>query len=44
MPKRKITQSAVKRIQRATTTSNEGVTPKGSFAARAQRIIAKKKK
>lgn len=43
MPKRKITRSAVRRIQRATTASNGGVTPKESFAARAQRILAKKK-
>lgn len=43
MAKRQITQEAVKRIQRATALLHGGVTPKESFAARAQRILAKKK-
>jgi hypothetical protein len=39
----KMTQKAVVRIQRATAKVHSGKTPKGSFAARAQRTIAKGK-
>lgn len=43
MSKRKITEADVRRIQRVTTLLYGGVIPKGSFAAKVQRILAKKK-
>ncbi len=36
-----MTQAAVARIQAATARTNGGQVPKGSFAARAQRTVAK---
>ncbi|MCF2221048.1 hypothetical protein H9Q08_17315 [Chryseobacterium sp. PS-8] len=42
MTKKPMTAADVARIQRATAKANGGIIPKGSFAARAQRILAKK--
>lgn len=44
MSKKQITAAAVARIQKATVLSNGGLTPKGSFAAKAQSVLAKKGK
>ena len=38
-----MTTKAAARIQRATTKTSGGVTPKGSFASRAQRAASKNK-
>lgn len=44
MSKKEMTQEAVTRIQKATVAKSGGVTPKGSFAAKSQSILAKKGK
>lgn len=44
MSKKEMNQKDVVRIQKATVKANEGITPKKSFAAKAQSIVDKKSK
>lgn len=44
MPKKQITQADLKRIQKVTALLHGGMTPKDSFAAKVQSLLAKKGK
>jgi len=44
MSKKEMNQKDVARIQKATVKANDGITPRKSFAAKAQSIVDRKRK